>query len=298
MKFAEIGYIKDGGKLWVKNYILKLPKAIKEKYFFCLVPLKVEEIKLADERGYRITLPITKNEENIKLKERMIKKTIAFLMDKNIEIIINNDYIPMPVMFLQARGSILLSYFVYEEIKSYCNKKKLDLGKLKILVKDGKNLETFIVLSKLFGEVNQLSICTDNEGEFSSFCNSVYEETGLVTEFFSNPKSGYMKEADIVINCSADMENYDYIFKKDALYIECSSVKGKLKRIMERRQDLNFLYETNKMVGNKSLNSSQLEALVFAKCKDVKKVVTGFKGEKSGGDASKFLDMASLVLKG
>ena len=298
MNFAEIGYLKEDEKLWVKKYILKLPKAIKEKYFFCFVPLKIEKIKLADEIGYKITLPITKSEENMRLKERMIKKAVAFFMDKKVEIIINNDYIPIPAMFLQARGSLLLSYFSYEEIKKYCVNKEIELGKLKIVVKDGGNLETFVVLNRLFGEINHLSVCTDAKMEFTSFYNSIYEETGLVTEIFSNPKSAYMKEADVIINCSSDMENYEYIFKKGALYIECAPIKGKLKRIMERRKDLSFVYETSLKMGEEELKSSQLEALIFIKCKDIKKTVTEFRIEKSDIETAKFLEAAGFVLKG
>ncbi len=271
MKFAEIGYLKEGESLWVSDFVMRLPKRIRDKYFLCFVPLKIEPAFVGDAEGIKITLPITSLEQNMTLYTRMIKKTVSLLMSKEIQIVINEDRIPLPADFIQARGSIAVSYFVSRIFKDACVRHNIKPEDAKVVVTDGKNLETFLVLNSLIGEVNHLSVRTDNKAALEDLADTIFEESGLVTEFFVSPKSSYIKNADVIINCSSDMENFDYVFKKGLIYIEASPFKGKLNRLISRRDDIYFFTNLYTEVCGVNLDAAHMEVLFLIKCAQSKK---------------------------
>jgi len=275
MKFAEIGYIKDDESLWISGFVKKLPKPMQTKYLMAFVPLKTEEVTMMGEEGLKITLPITRNEDNQSLRVRMIKKACALLMEKDIKVIINPDNIAFPCGFMEAKGGLANAIFADQLLKIAADTKNVDLATAEVVLLDGYNFNTMAVIDAIKSEVNHLCIYTCRKEGLTDVINSVYEETGLVIECFSSPKSMLMSQGDVIINCSADMENYDYAFKRGSVFIEASGYLAKVTRMIQKRTDLFFVTNFTAKVMDEDTDARAIEALIFIKNNDLHNALKG-----------------------
>lgn len=275
MKFAEIGYIKDDESLWISKFVQKLPKPLQTKYLMATVPLKIEEVSMLGESGLKITLPITEKEDNQSLRIRVLKKTCALLMEKEIKVILNPDNIAVPFGFMEAKGGLANAIFADQLLKTAAAKKSVDLATAEVVLIDGYNFNTIAVLEAIKAEVNHLSIYTCRKEGLKDVLNSIYEETGLIIECFSSPKSTLMAEGDIIINCSADMENYDYVFKRGGIFIEASGYLAKVARMIQKRTDLLFVTNFKAEISHEQTDSRGVEALIFIKNSDLYDALKG-----------------------
>ncbi|MGE4213513.1 MAG: hypothetical protein AB7E42_01890 [Anaerotignaceae bacterium] len=275
MNFAEIGYIKDDESLWISRFIQKLPKPLQTKYLMAAVPLKTDEVTMLGQDGLKITLPITKNEENQALRVRVLKKACALLMEKNIKVILNPDNIAFPFGFMEAKGGLANAIFADQLLKIAAHTKNIDLATAEVVLIDGYNFNTVAVLEAIKAEVNHLSIYTCRKEGLKDILNSIYEETGLIIECFSSPKSTLMSEGDVIINCSADMENYDYAFKRGSVFIEASGYLAKVARMIQKRTDLFFVTNFKAIVSDEDTDARGIEALIFIKNSDLYDAMKG-----------------------
>jgi|GEM_PF-4801162 hypothetical protein len=297
MKFAEIGYIKDDESLWISGFAQKLPKPLKTKYLTAFVPLKTEEVTMLDEDGLKITLPITKNEDNQALRVRVIKKACAMIMEKDIKVIINPDNIAFPLGFMEANGALANAIFADQLLKMAADIKDIDLATAEVVLVDGYNFNTIAVLEAIKAEVNHLCIYTCRKKILSDVINSIYEETGLVIECFSSPKSKCMVEGDVIINCSSDMDNYDYAFKKESVFIEASGYLSKVARMIQKRTDMFFVTNFTATVKDEETNARAIEALLFTKNSDIHDAMKGVCSPMEAKKILGYIHKPQIVLK-
>lgn len=275
MKFAEIGYISEDENLWISGFVQKLPRPLQTKYLMAVVPLKIQEVTMLGEKGLKITLPITKNEDNQALRIRVLKKVCALLMEREIKVILNPDNIAFPFGFMEAKGGLVNALFADQLLGIAARAKEIDLATAEVVLIDGYNFNTVAVIEAIKSEVNHLSIYTCRKEGLKNLLNSVYEETGLIIECFSSPKSALMSEGDIVINCSADMENYDYIFKRNGVFIEASGYLAKVERVMQKRTDMFFIINYKAKIADEDTDARGVEALIYIKNDDLHDAMKG-----------------------
>ena len=251
MKFAEINYSHKKEDFGIHKFFLKLPDSI-INWYLLHYPFYIQEMTLEQAEGYKV---------KIYQKAAKIEKLMLELQQKEVDVLLTNCDIPLPSIIDVSYGNIINSIFVLEAAQKAIKRQSKTLQESKFLIIDGKNRITNIVLDALYPYINYLSIYTDKPENFSQKEQEIYEEYGLQIEFFSEVKSKLFQEFNVIINCSFDMDNYDYKIQKNAFFFDVVYNKEKLRRLMARRNDLllsNGLYLKWK---NKTYLSKQIEAI-------------------------------------
>ena len=197
-------------------------------------------------------------------------------MEKEIKVILNPDNIAVPFGFMEAKGGLANAIFADQLLKIAAKTKNIDLATDEVVLIDGYNFNTVAVLEAIKSEVNHLSIYTCRKEGLKDILNSIFEETGLIIECFSSPKSTLMAEAAVIINCSADMENYDYAFKRGSVFIEALGYFAKVARMIQKRTDLFFVTNFKAEISQEETDSRCVEALILMKNNDL---YDAFKGK-------------------
>ena len=209
MKFAEITTSKKKEEFGMPKFFLKFPDFIIHWYLLHH-PFYIQETNLENAKGYHVT--IYQQAENI-------EKLLWELQQKEVDILLLYCDIAFPSIIDISYGNILHSLLVLEAAKKAIKRQSKTLQHSKFLIIDGKeNFMTNIVLDSLYPFVNYLSIYTERPEYFLQRAEEIYEEYGLRLELFSDTR--LFQAFNIVINCSNDMENYDYKLQKNAFFFD------------------------------------------------------------------------------
>ncbi|MCI8342732.1 MAG: hypothetical protein HFE62_05935 [Firmicutes bacterium] len=272
MDFAEIRYAKNFDETVYKTFIGKLPRVLYLKYLMLFAPLKIKNVQAFGAEGIEVILPVYKHEEDADLKLRLIKKAAAVFLEKKTEIVINRDKIPMVNGFKEVTGSVAMAFFMKYIINEAARLKGIDLSSAEIVVIDGENLQTYAVINSIKEEVNNLWIHTYQKKRLEAVVDMVYEYSGLLAECFENAESCAMAGGDIIINCRGDMENFDFILKKGAIFIDVSGMSGKFNRLAEERKDMFAFNDCRFKIGNEMTDSYGAEAYFLIKLRAFQRI--------------------------
>lgn len=277
MKFAIIKYAQTKDTINVNKIIKKLPPRIYDWFIIKLNPYTLKEVNLLNTEGYEITLPllyIEKEEKPDKWKI-IIDDTLEKLRDMDIKIIVPPKKSIVSNVINMAEGKVAFGFFIESIVKKSLNIIKKDIKISEIVIIDGKNTLTKLIIDCLYPYVNFLSIYTDREENFMEKSEEIFEDTGLTLNIFTSNKNVLMKEADIIINCSYDTENSDYYYKKGAIYIDANKNRPKLKRLISRRSDMLFIDSFSIKSDEQKVSYKVFEATEFIKNKDFRMFVEG-----------------------
>lgn len=245
MMFAKIEYVNSIDEIEINTLVKKMPKKICDYYIEKVNPYIYTEFEIMGAKGYKIKLPLTLPEakENYKKNEILIKKTLDDIHKKggDIEIVVPPEEIMFPNIIKISDGKAIFAFSLQLAISKILKILDKDIRNTEFLIIDGGNFITNLILDCIRDEINYLSVYTDRIENFEERAEEIYEDCGLNIQVFSNSKNALMREADIVINGGADLENYDYFFKKGAVYLDVNKNRPKLTRLRSKRTDMIFI---------------------------------------------------------
>lgn len=276
MKYAVLKYADNSDEIQINSIIKKMPKAVVDFYIQKVNPYKCKDINALGAEGYEITLPLllAEAEENYEKNEGIIKKTIEVFRDKGVDIIIPPNGGVFPNIMRKADGHIIFAFFIMPAITKALKSLGMDIKTASVLIIDGGNVITNLVLDNIYSQVNFLSIYTDRVQNFDDKIEEIYDETGLNVQVFSNNKNSILKEADIIINAGMDLENYDYYFKRCSIYMDIAGNKQKLRRIMAKRHDMLFIDSIEIKKDDGFYKADVFEAVEYVNNIDFRKFLT------------------------
>lgn len=251
MKFAEITTSSQKEAFGLSKFFLKFPDFIIH-WYLSRHPFSIQETNLENVKGYHVTIyPQAENMEKLLLK----------LQQKEVDILLTDCDIDFPSIIDISYGNIIHSLLILEAAKKAMKRQSKTLQYSKFLIVDGEeNFITNIVLDSLYPFVNYLSIYTKRPEYFLQKAEEIYEEYGLRLELFSDTR--LFQPFNIIINCSHNMENYDYKIQKNAFFFDVAQNKQKMQHLMARRNDLLLSNGLLLKWNNKTYLSKQIEVLL------------------------------------
>lgn len=273
MRFAIFKYAESYDDVGVNEFIKKMPKFIYDMYIQRKNPYTYKKINILESEGFEVTVPFTKElVEELYLKaENLLRRTIDDFYIKDVGIAVIPDSMPFVEGIRKSFGRAIMCFYINDIIKVLLEKQNKDLKDAKILVIDGGNFITNMIINELYENVNYLTFYTSDINNFEEKAEYILSESGLNVNIVQSIKNVAFKEADVIINCAMDMENSDYFFKNGAIYIDIAQNKPKLKRLTERREDMIIVdrayFKTNEGI----FGADIIEAVMFTNNLDMKK---------------------------
>lgn len=263
MKFAEISYSSKKEDFGIKGVMLKLPNCIIDWYLFRYRPFYIEKDTLANAEGYQLKI-YQPYEQQTEKQKKQIENILLLLQQREVNILMTKDNIELPPIIDISYGNIINAIFVLEAAKKAMKRQSKTLQQSKFVIIDGEDSIINLVLTALYPHVNYLSIYTNREESFLQKAEEIYEECGLRLEFFYGTKNKLFETFDVVINCSNNMDNYDYKLQKNAFFFDVVKNKQKMQQLKARRNDLLLSDGLLLKWDNKTYFSKQLEAVLCA----------------------------------
>lgn len=269
MKFASICYCKTIDDIRINGIIKRMPKRLVDFYIKKKNPYMYKEVTLLEAEGLEVTLPLLQEEEYTQKWDEILAKTLEELKEKEVEIIIPPAKCVFPNSTMKiadgkAIFALLLNPVIDKCLKYFQKEKKHS----EFLIIDGGNFLTKVILDSVYPYVNFLGVYTDRAEDFEQTAKEIYEDTGLILQVFSNCKNALLKQADVIINGSYDMENYDYYFKKKSIYLDVNKNRQKLKRMRQKREDMLFIDGLELKIDNAYYTTEIFEAVEYVKNKE------------------------------
>ena len=284
MRFASLHYAKSLEDIPMGLITRRLPEKLRQKIVWNKNPIQIKETAINKAEGYEITLPLLASEgENFPIAaERILEKTVEVLKQKDVAILVLSEKMLPPSGIRLADGRAIFGFLIGEAVKKAAKLAQIDLKNAEILLIDGGNFLTSLTLDGIYPEVNFLSIFTDRVENYQEKTEKIFEDTGLNVQLFSSGKNYYLKNADIVINCASDQENFDYFYKSGAVYLDVNQNTQKLKRIMSKRQDMIFADGLKVKWDNGFYDGQALEACLYVTRDDFRQVLSGSYAKSQG----------------
>ncbi len=241
MKLGVVTYDNQVNISCPKERGIPLPSKVMEFYIEHFRPYTIVETELLGAKCYQAKLHIT--EEQISEKglngQKILEKLLKNFQEKGVQIVVPpiQSSLPMGILPL-SDGKAVKGFYVMEAITKFLSIQKRDLKNTRVVLVDGGNVLTQLILDRIYPNVNFLSILSDRQEDFEHKVQEIYEDCGLNVYLFSNGKNTAMAEADIILNCGCEMQNYDYTIQRGAFYFDIAQNKRKLHRLMVRRNDI------------------------------------------------------------
>lgn len=268
---AVLMYMKNNDKKRFLPFYDKIPEKFREFIIKKYKPFLNEKDE-NDDILY-ITLPLVYGEKknNYEKWYNTIYNTLQKLNEFNITgaVLPEDDVFYSPVNIF--RGRTINAIMTFEIAKKCLKIKNKDIQKSEFVVIDGNEKLTDIALKSLVENVNYLSVLTDREYFFDEIKDFAESERGLIINTFSSPKNQILKDADVIVNCSSDMENQDYYYKRNSIYIDIVKNHGKSLRISRKREDMLIVDGIGIKTDMGFLKSSLYEAKKYDKDKIFRK---------------------------
>ena len=256
----------------------KITKRLVTYYIENFRPFSLSQMELMGLPGIEARLQATEGmaKANSVMWQKNMEEAIKELCDQDVVIVIGPANSTLTTQLLRvAAGKEVNGLYMMDGVKKAAKMQGTDLKDTRVVIIDGKNRQTALALDMVCPHVNNLAVYTDRKENFMTQAEEIYEDCGLNLQLFSNPKGSIMAEADVIINCGYDMENYDYTIKKGAFYFDLVQNKPKLLRLLSRREDLSIadgmLFKKN----GEFLSDRQAEAVYYVKNDFFRRYVCG-----------------------
>lgn len=267
-KFAYLKYTETKKDIPINSIFINiLPQYFKDKYIIKKNPLIINEIGYLDIEGYEIKLPLLEFETNTLKIETVIKKTVTEL--EQMGVVIATTDIKLCELYTQIifiNGKHLLNFFIAQALKRVLKFIQKDIKYIEILVIDSQdNYSTYNLINSIYTEINYLTLYTKRTEYFKNYIDKINLDTGLNLQIIEQNKSA-LKDADIIINlCNDDKINFDYFYKKGAVYFELSNNYNKALELLRKRQDINIIDDLIINCDTKHIKNNILEMVLYIK---------------------------------
>ena len=240
MAFLNLRYADREEDIAISLWIKKLPNCLKDLYIEKRNPYTVKETELLGARGFDVILPVTGDyaKKHCDKMDCLLKRTMDEFEKTGCDIAAAPYGVKLPAGLPQADGKIIFAFYLMDIIHKIYKYTDRDIRTAEIVILDGGNFLTELVVDVIYPNVNYLSIYTDRKENFEEKADYIYEDCGLNVQVFSNTKNALLRNADIVINCAMELENFDYFFKRNSLYLDVNKNRQKLLRLMAKRRDM------------------------------------------------------------
>ena len=279
-----------------------LPSKVMHFYIEHFRPNTICETELLGAKGYHAKIHLS--EEQLQKKElkgqKIIEKMLKNLEELGVQIVVpppKQGNIPTGILPI-SNGKIVKGLYVMEAITKFLTLQKKDLKDARIVLVDGGNVLTHLILDRVYPNVNFLSILTDRQEDFEKKIQAIYEDCGLNVYLFSNGKNTAMAEADIILNCGCEMENYDYTIKPQAFYFDIAQNRRKLQRLMLRRDDIFIADGILLQKEKKPYTDKEVEAAAYVSKNEFKTLVSSAYDLQEALSAKHSLDTQALKFLG
>ncbi len=242
-KFAYFTFPKSIQDIPINSAIVrKMPKKLQDLYIMKKTPLRIEEAFFLDAAGYEVQVPILLSDLAVK-KEKDIYdifyKMLLQLQERDVEIILppkewNGIF---PDVIRTADGKEILPFFIMLALVKALKTVKKDLKFAEVVIIDGKDKKTEVIIDSIYPNVNYLSIVTQDPESFAEKVDDIYEDVGLNLQIESHNGS-VLQRADVIIDLCKDAESYAYHYKRGAVIFELTGTLEKIKDLLRKRQDI------------------------------------------------------------
>ncbi len=265
MAFLNLRYAKKEEDISISPWIKKLPECLLDFYIEKRNPYTVKEAELFGVKGLDVVLPFTGEyaKRHCDKMDSLLKRTMEQFEKAGCDIVSAPYGVTLPAGLPQADGKIIFAFYLVEIIHKIYKYTNRDIRTAEIVILDGGNFLTELVLDVIYPNVNYLSIYTDRKENFEEKASDIYEDCGLNVQVFSNSKNTLLRNGDIIINCAMELENFDYFFKKNSLYLDVNKNRQKLLRLMAKRSDMVFIDDMKLKAGRLFVMSSLFEACQY-----------------------------------
>lgn len=287
--FANISYIKDLWEIPVKyNILKKAPEGFIRWYIKKFNPYIIQKTEMADIPGYDIKLAVKEEEIDLEESQELLCRTLEDLYKLNVSVINFNREFDWfnEFNFFMPKGDSAFCLKSREIMMKAVKYNEIDLKHAEIFIIGEENLDTRMVLEKIYSEVNFLTlILPQNQLEaFDKEIDSIFRETGLNVQVKEKPN---VDEGDIIINTSSSA-SYDYSYKRGAVYIEMPKNPERFNNLIRKREDLFAVNNISVSIGNSVLSLKEYEMWLFLTDTDFRRRRgrTENKGRKKSVDAA------------
>lgn len=279
----------------------KFPRWLLPFYVENFCPFSTEEMILDDTEGVLVTLhasaTVLREKEN--KWTPILEEMLRTLCDQGVTVVVPPSGILFPEQIIKvSHGRAIHGFFVMEMMQKALKLQGKTLKEAQIVLIDGNNFMTKLVLDMVSPNVNYLAVYTDRQEDFLEAQEQIYADTGLALQTFSNAKNQWMKSADIILNCGMDMENYDYAFQKKAIYFDMAGNKEKMKRLLVRRDDLLVADGLTLRKDVCSMSSNQLEAVEYVKIPEFRRFLSSRYDKFTACEVSELLKQQNISVTG
>lgn len=235
-------YVKYGNEISNGNF-----KRMWMKFF---AKADIKPLEGFEERGYEVTLPYGKKEKDIAMTEEINKKVFSLLEKMGVDIVAAEDYVRIPSNFEKSEGRYINAAFGEEILKEAVQKGGVNIADAEIVVKDGGDDESIVLMAALSSVEARISINTDRKGSIEPFLEQIYNDTGLCMGCFADENGKIMRQADVVISCVRG-DDRNKCYKKGCVFTGIFTESTVFKKLAEKRSDMKFygcpVFEKNGM---------------------------------------------------
>lgn len=301
MKLGLVTYCKKGELPYQKGFATHLPPKLRKFYIEKFHPYDVYETELLGIQGYEIKFFLTSEQirQRGMVGQKLLEKMVRDVSGRGVRILIPPLQGSLPIGMLPlSNGKAVKGFFAMDAIEKVLKKQNKELKDSKIVLVDGGNFLTHLVLDRVYSKVNFLSIFTDRKEDWEEKVENIYEDCGLNVFLFSNGKNNAMSEADVILNCGCEMENYDYTIPKGAFYFDLAQNRRKLERLLARREDI-FLSDGILLKKNKKIYTDcEVEGAFYAGKEQFQRFLDSRYDEVAAEEAEDFLRSQEFQLQG
>lgn len=267
-KYAYIDCFEEIKEIPFRNPFIKyLGNKTVKKHIIKKFPNTIEDILYANSAGYYIKLPVVKpmvyeDEDYI---NNVIETFNQHLVQYDIDVLVLDhalkkytNQFKAPVSIGGALGIFYIDH-VLEEVKKKLDKPDKDL---RYIIVDGPTTDCEYVLDHVAGDMNALTLVTDNPNRYEEKLEDIYEESGLAVQVKSKDFRQEL-EGDIIIQCNNKSDKLFYCYEPRSILVDFLSTEDVIDQIKIKRPDIELVDKFDIIYSGEKWNADLLLGIIL-----------------------------------
>ncbi len=259
-KYCMLKFCDNYDYLENKGFFLK-NKKFRDFYIKKFNPFKMEKFyfdKLEEYDGFRVTLPITKEDAFLdnELLKYLLEKTLKYLKTQDVNIIYYDEVFIRSdeIEYFKTLDVNLL--FINDFLKKAIKSNNFARKDVSVSVVCGDYSKSCLVLSEIYNDLNFLNIVEKNEqfSKYEDLTDMIFCDCGLEISFSNN-----LRDADIIINLSDDYNNIFRNIRSNVIIIDLTS------KIKKGEYPCTVIQGFTAKIKNSYLKDYELELILYSK---------------------------------
>ncbi len=275
MKYAKIDFIESLEEIPLRFNLYKNDKIL-NWYIKKFTPYIKNEINILGLHGYKIKLPIQKKiaYEDHELLFELYEKTINSIKQLGVEIVdMPYDFKSiLPSKITTTNRQILFVSFILEVILRVIKITNKDLKDLQIVILDGNEQLTKLIIKEIYENINYLTVITEND--YTELLQEIFYDNGLNIVQVEKSNS-IISTADIIVNLNNnDFKNY-HILKSGSVFIDLSNNIKSILNVCIKREDILVIDSINVNFENNIYSLEELELAYYISSSNYRAIKNG-----------------------